>query len=311
MNQHISIMKSEVLEALRADDRSVKRLIDGTVGGGGHTLALLRAGVEQALGLDLDESALAHANERLLAFGERVRLIHRSYVDMAGSAAAMRWESVDAILLDLGASSLQMDDPERGFSFRFETPLDMRFDASGAGVTAHDLVNGTGTADLADLLYRYGEERHSRRIARAIVEQRPIQTASQLAALVARAMPKPTRRAKKTHPATRVFQALRIAVNRELESIEIVLPIAVGLLRPGGRLAVISFHSLEDRIVKQAFRTLSTTVAAPPGMASFEERVAQVRLVNRKPVVPSWEEVRANPRSRSAKLRVVEKLEPA
>ena len=304
-------MAREVVEALRADDPCVKRLIDGTVGGGGHTLALLRAGIETALGIDLDKSAIAYAAERLLKFGERVSLVHGSYLEMARFATAMQWERVDAILLDLGASSLQMDDASRGFSFRFEAPLDMRFDAGGSGVTARELVNGLQTDDLADLLYRYGEERHSRRIARAIAEQRPIHSALELADLVARVKPRPAGRRAKTHPATQVFQALRIGVNRELESLEGALPIAVGLLRPGGRLAVISFHSLEDRIVKHAFRELSTTVAAPPGMASIEERAAQARLVNRKPIIPSSQEIRANPRSRSAKLRVVEKLETA
>ena len=304
-------MAHEVVQALRADDPGVRRLIDGTVGGGGHTRALLRAGIDQALGIDLDERAIAHARERLLKFGDRARLIRGSYVDMPSYAAAVGWESADAILLDLGLSSLQMDDPARGFSFRSEAPLDMRFDAGGDGLTARELVNGLGIAELADLLYRYGEERQSRRIARAIAGQRPIESARQLADLLARLSPQPTRRRAKTHPATRVFQALRIAVNRELESVEKVLPIAVNQLRPGGRLAVITFHSLEDRIVKQAFRKLTTSVAAPPGMASIEERVAQARLINRKPIVPSHEEIRANPRSRSAKLRVVEKLEPA
>ena len=311
MNQHIPIMESEVIVALRADDPAVKRLIDGTVGGGGHTLALLSAGIEEALGIDLDQSAIGRARERLSDFAERARFVQGSYVDMAARAEAMGWETVDAILLDLGASSLQMDDPARGFSFRFDAPLDMRFDAGSDGVTAQDLVNRLATADLADLLYRYGEERHSRRIARAIAEQRPIATTRQLAELVARVKPGGSRHRAKTHPATQVFQALRIAVNRELQSVEIALPAAVNLLRPGGRLAVISFHSLEDRIVKRTFREFSRTVTAPPGMASIEEKAARVRPVNRKPIVPSGEEIKRNPRSRSAKLRVVEKLERA
>jgi len=308
MNQHIPIMEQEVIQGLRADDPTVRRLIDGTVGGGGHTLALMRAGIEEALGIDLDQLAVDQAKDCLREFAERARLVQGSYIDMAAHAEILGWHKVDAILLDLGASSLQMDDPARGFSFRFDTPLDMRFDSSGDGATAQDLVNGLGAADLADLLYRYGEERHSRRIARAIVEQRPIVTTRQLAELATRVKPRHSQRLAKTHPATQVFQALRIAVNRELESVKVVLPIAVYLLRPGGRLAVLSFHSLEDRIVKRTFRKLSTTVTAPPGMASITETVAQVRPVNRKPIVPSSDEVRRNPRSRSAKLRVVEKL---
>lgn len=311
MHLHIPIMEGEVIQALRADNPAVKRLIDGTVGGGGHTLALMRAGIEEALGIDLDQSAIDQAKDCLREFGQRARLVQGSYIDMAAHAEILGWRKVDAILLDLGASSLQMDDPARGFSFRFDTPLDMRFDSSGDGATAQDLVNRLGAAELADLFYRYGEERHSRRIARAIGERRPIRTTRQLAELVARVKPRQSQRSAKTHPATKVFQALRIAVNRELESVEYALPIAVNLLRPGGRLAVLSFHSLEDRIVKRTFRKLSMTVTAPPGMASIKETVAQARQVHRKPIMPSGEEVRRNPRSRSAKLRVIEKLERA
>ncbi len=309
MNQHIAIMEREVVEALRAADPAVKRLIDGTVGGGGHTLALLRAGIDEALGMDLDESAIAQANARLAEFGERVSLVHRSYTTMADAASALGWQAVDAILLDLGLSSLQLDDKARGFSFRFDAPLDMRFDRDHDETTAQDLVNNLPAADLAGLLFRYGEERQARRIAGAIVERRPIQTTRQLAELVARVKARPARGSARIHPATRVFQALRIAVNGELDALERVLPIAVDLLRQGGRLAVISFHSLEDRIVKQSFKALSTSRVAPPGMASIGQRVARVSLVNRKPISPTEEEVKANPRSRSAKLRVVEKLE--
>ncbi|MDE2748473.1 MAG: 16S rRNA (cytosine(1402)-N(4))-methyltransferase RsmH [Chloroflexota bacterium] len=309
MNQHIAIMEREIVEALRAADPAVKRLIDGTVGGGGHTLALLRAGIDEALGMDLDESAIAQANARLAEFGERVSLAHRSYTTMADAASALGWQAVDAILLDLGLSSLQLDDKARGFSFRFDAPLDMRFDRDQGETTAQDLVNNLPAADLAGLLFRYGEERQARRIAGAIVERRPIQTTRQLAELVARVKARPARGSARIHPATRVFQALRIAVNGELDALERVLPIAVDLLRQGGRLAVISFHSLEDRIVKQSFKALSTSRVAPPGMASIGQRVARVSLVNRKPISPTEEEVKANPRSRSAKLRVVEKLE--
>ena len=310
MTQHIPILEREIIEALRAADPAVRRLVDGTVGGGGHSLALLRAGVDAALCLDLDESALAHARRRLAEYGDRARLVHGSYLSMAAEAKAIGWGAVDAILLDLGLSSLQLDDPERGFSFRGDAPLDMRFDRGGDGTTAQTLVNRLSAAELADLLYRYGEERQSRRIAGAIVEARPIRSTAQLAELAARVKGRGARKLK-THPATTVFQALRIAVNRELEALEAALPIAVDLLKPGGRLAVISFHSLEDRIVKRTFRRLSTTVKTPPGMASLAGSAARVRRVNRKPIAPSLAEVRANPRSRSAKLRVVEKLERA
>ena len=309
MHKHIPILEREVVEALRPEDPAVKRLVDGTVGGGGHTLALLRAGIHEALCIDRDRSALDHARRKLSDFADRVCLVHGSYIDMAAESRLLGWDTVDAILLDLGLSSLQLDEPARGFSFRFDAPLDMRFDHRSSGMTAQDLVNGLPEAELANLLYRYGEERRSRQIASAIVAQRPLQTTSQLAETVARAKRARTRSAAKTHPATKVFQALRISVNGELEALERALPIAVGLLCPGGRLAVISFHSLEDRIVKQTFKRLSTTVSAPPGMASIGAAKAQIRLVNRKPIKPSREEIEANPRSRSAKLRVVEKLE--
>ncbi len=309
MNEHVPILEREVAETLRAQEPAVKRLVDCTVGGGGHTLALLRAGIDEALCFDRDRSAIDHARGRLSEFADRARLVHGSYLAMAAEARLAGWDRVDAILLDLGLSSLQLDDPARGFSFRFDALLDMRFDRGGSGLTAQDLVNGLPATELANLLYRYGEERQSRRIADAIVAQRPLQTTRQLAELVARAKSGRARRLTATHPATKVFQALRIAVNGELEALERALPVAVDLLRPGGRLAVISFHSLEDRIVKQTYKKLSTTVSAPPGMASIGAAKAQIRLVNRKPIAPSREEIEANPRSRSAKLRVVEKLE--
>ena len=304
-------MERETTEALRAAAPAVRRLIDGTVGGGGHTRALLSAGIDEALGIDRDASAIAQAQARLADFGDRVRVVQGSYVDMAAMARRIGWDHVDAILLDLGLSSLQLDDSERGFSFRYDAPLDMRFDRGGGGPTAQDLVNSLPAADLADLFHRYGEERHSRRIASAIVDQRPITSSRRLAELVARVAAGRARGASQIHPATRVFQALRIAVNQELDALERALPIAVDLLGPGGRLAVISFHSLEDRIVKRAFRELSTDMTAPPGMASLGERRAQVTLINRKPIRPTRAEIMTNPRSRSAKLRVVQKLERA
>ena len=184
----------------------------------------------------------------------------------------------------------------------------MRFEAESDGPRAHDLVNGLPVDELASLLFRYGEERHARRIARAIIARRPVRSTKALAELVASAMPAAARRASKVHPATRTFQALRIAVNGELEAVEAVIPRAIDLLRPGGRLAIISFHSLEDRLVKQAFRQRATAVLSPPGMASIQARPAQVKLVNRKPLMPDAAEVAVNPRSRSAKLRVIEKL---
>ena len=308
MSRHVPILTEAIVESLRVEDPAVKRLIDGTVGGGGHSHALLNAGIEDVLACDLDARAIAIARKTLAEFDDRVHLYQGSYVDMRQQAEQLGWDAVDAILLDLGLSSLQLDDPARGFSFRFDAPLDMRFDAESGGSTAKELVNGLTESELADLLFRYGEERYARRIARSIVEARPIEGAPQLAEIVTRTKPAAARRKTRIHPATQVFQALRIAVNRELESVERVIPVAIDLLRPGGRLAVISFHSLEDRIVKQQFRELSKTIVAPPGMASIEEKRAQVRLVNRKPLVANDLEINANPRSRSAKLRIVEKL---
>ena len=261
------------------------------------------------LACDRDASAIASARQALADFADRVSFFHGSYVDMRNAASGLGWETVDAILLDLGLSSFQLDDPERGFSFRFDAPLDMRFDRSDAGETAEDLVDRLAADELANLFFRYGEEHYSRRIAREIARRRPITSTRKLVEVVADALPAQAKRASRAHPATKVFQALRIAVNKELDAVEQVIPIAVDLLRPGGRLAIITFHSLEDRLVKQTFKRLSTSVVAPPGMASIEERRASAKLVNRKPVRPDPAEVSANPRSRSAKLRVVERLQ--
>lgn len=309
MRRHIPVLMNEVITALQPESPRNSRLIDGTVGGGGHSRALLGAGVDAVLAIDRDARAIETAGQALAAYGDSVNFHHGSYVDMQAAALALGWQTVDSILLDLGLSSYQLDDPARGFSFRFDAPLDMRFDRDEAGDTAGDLVNGLAADELAELFFRYGEERHSRRIAREIVRQRPITTTRMLAEAVADAVPAQSKRRSRVHPATKVFQALRIAVNKELDAVERVIPIAIDLLRPGGRLAVITFHSLEDRLVKQAFKRLSTSVVAPPGMASIEERGASIRLVNRKPISPDQAEVSANPRSRSAKLRVVERLQ--
>ena len=281
--------------------------IDGTVGGGGHAEAILTRSAPDGklLGLDRDPAAIAWAQRRLAPFGERVRLRHASYVRMGEIAAEEGFVGVDGILLDLGYSSLQIDEAARGFAFRLEGPLDMRFDPTSDGPTAADLVNTLPMEALADLIRRYGEERRSRAIARAIVAARPIRTTTQLAEVIAAAVP----RRGRLHPATRTFQALRIAVNRELEGLEAVLPVALALLRPGGRLAIITFHSLEDRIVKRTFRRWAGRCECPPEVPLCScEAEAQVRLITRKPIVPSAEELVVNPRSRSAKLRVVEKL---
>jgi len=303
---HIPVLLDEVLQMLLPAGQPIERAIDGTVGAGGHTKALLKAGVQAVLAFDLDPQAIELARDRLSDYRGRVHLICDSYQSMQDHARQLAWDSVDAILLDLGVSSMQLDTAERGFAFKHDGPLDMRFNKQSLYANAASIVNNASVDELADIFYRYGEERHGRRVARAIVEQRPFETTQQLADVIAAAIPKKMQ--GKNHPATQVFQALRIAVNDELHVIEASLPLAIDLLRPGGRLAVISFHSLEDRIVKQVFKAASTAVVAPPGMASIEARRAVVRLVNRKPVTPSEAEIEHNPRSRSSKLRVVEKI---
>ncbi len=305
--RHEPVLLDAVRTALRP--RPGGRYVDATVGLGGHAAALLAASAPdgQLLGLDVDPQALAVARERLAPFGPRVHLRHGSYTHLADYVRALGWHGqVDGIVVDLGVSSLQLDSPERGFSFRHDAPLDMRFDSTREGPTAADLVNTLPEDELADLLWRYGEERRARAVARAIVRNRPITTTGQLAQVVASA----TRSGKPgMHPATRTFQALRIAVNRELENLERLLPQALEVLAPGGRLAVIAFHSLEDRIVKHFLRRESRDCLCPPEqlVCTCGHR-AQVRLVRPFPWRPEADEVSRNPRARSARLRVAEKL---
>lgn len=301
---HIPVLYNEIIHALQPHQGGL--YIDGTVGAGGHAWGILEASSPDGrlLGLDLDPQALDLAEERLAPFGDRVTLVRASYTTLPEQLEAQGWSAVDGILLDLGLSSMQLDTPERGFSFLTDAPLDMRFDPA-APVTAADLVNNLQEKELADLLFRYGEERKSRQIAREIVRSRPVNTTRQLAQIVARAA---GRKAGKIDPATRTFQALRIAVNRELEAVEDVLPKAVQALKPGGRLAVITFHSLEDRIVKQFFRKESQDCICPPRQPVCTcGHKATLAELNRQPITPSEAEVKTNPRSRSAKLRVAER----
>lgn len=293
---HVPVLYNEVLDGLML--RPGGLYVDGTVGAGGHAAGILEATAPggRLIGFDRDAATLKVAAERLAGFGDRVSLIHAPYTALSkhvapGSAAGM--------VLDLGLSSLQMDDPGRGFAFRFDGPLDMRFDVS-EGQTAADVVNTWPVDELADAIYEYGEERHSRRIARAIVDARPVTTTAQLAEVVARATGKYRER---IHPATRTFQALRIVVNDELGQVAEVLPQAVEALVPGGRLAVITFHSLEDRIVKRFFRQASGAVGEEANFSS-----PTLRIVNKKVIEPTAPEIEANPRSRSAKLRLIERL---
>jgi len=279
---HEPVMTAEVVEFLGGR----RTVVDMTVGSGGHAAALLEAGVSRLVGVDRDPEALALAGGRLSAFGERVRLVAARFSevdeDVVGGPA-------DGVLFDLGVSSMQLDRPDRGFGYRVDGPLDMRMgEGSGeAGPSAADLVNGLPERDLADLIYRLGEEPRSRRIAAAIVRHRPVRTTDQLTGIVVSAVGK---RPGGPHPARRTFQALRIAVNRELEELTAALPPAAGLLGPGGRVVVISYHSLEDRIVKRAFRD--------------DDRLD---VLTKKPLVASAAERAGNPRSRSAKLRAAER----
>ncbi len=283
--------------------------MDGTLGAGGHAWGILQASAPDGrlLGLDVDPQALELARQRLAPFGERALLVRASYTTLAEQLVARGWQTVDGIILDLGISSMQVDTTERGFSFQVDAPLDMRFDPDNP-ITAAHLANQLSEADLADILYRYGEERRARQVARAIVQARPLSTTRDLADVVAKA----TRSGREgMHPATRTFQALRIAVNHELEGLEAVLPQAIAALQPGGRLAVISFHSLEDRIVKHTFRRESQDCICPPRQPVCTcSHHATLREINRRPLQPQEAEVSENPRSRSARLRVAEKLPP-
>jgi 16S rRNA (cytosine1402-N4)-methyltransferase len=302
--EHIPVLYEEVLRGLQV--RPGGRYIDATLGAGGHAVGILQASAPdgQLLGLDADPDAVAYARERLRAFGERATLWVGNFRHLGNVARALGFRHVDGILMDLGVSSRQLGDASRGFSFAHEGPLDMRLDPS-KGQTAADLVNTLPAEELADILWQYGEERHSRRIARAIVAARPVTRTGELAELVARTVG----HREKIHPATRTFQALRIAVNEELQALEEALLQARDLLQAGGRLAVISFHSLEDRLVKQFYRREAADCLCPPEVLVCScEHQPTFTEITRKPIRPSDEEVARNPRSRSARLRVAERL---
>lgn len=305
--QHLPVLFDAVLDLLAPQPGEV--MLDGTAGGGGHAAAiasrLMPGGFLWAL--DTDPTAVQAASGRLAKVTDRFNVKQANFRELGDLYRAGELPPLDGILLDLGVSSHQLDTAERGFSFAKDAPLDMRLNPT-TGPTAADLVNSLAEKALADLIWRYGEERASRAIARAIVAARangPIRTTSELANLVAKVVGF----GGKIHPATRTFQALRIAVNRELESLETVLPDAVAALKPGGRLAVISFHSLEDRIVKEFFRREAQSCLCPPRQPICTcEHQAGLRLLTRKPVVADAAEIDRNPRARSAKLRAAVKL---
>jgi 16S rRNA (cytosine1402-N4)-methyltransferase len=307
--QHEPVLLREVVEALAV--RPGGRYVDCTLGGGGHAEAILEAASPdgELLGIDLDPEALAAARQRLATFTERVTFVEGNFSQVGDFCRERGFAPVQGILFDLGLSSLQLEEESRGFSFQREGPLDMRF-SPRQELTAADIVNTYSEEDLADLLWRYGEERQSRRIARRLIEERPFRTTTQLAKAVEQAV---GRRARGViHPATRTFQALRIAVNQELLHLGDALLQAHGLLGFGARLVVISYHSLEDRIVKNFLTREARDCVCPPGVpVCVCGHRATLRLVARGVVRPSAAEVAANPRARSARLRVAERLPSA
>ena len=308
---HQPVLAEEVMKMLAPRPGSLH--VDCTVGGGGHTERILEAVSPdgRVLGLDADPAAIARVGERLARFGNRLVLRQANFRSLDEVAPDAGFGAVDGILLDLGLSSFQLADTGRGFGFRAGGPLDMRFDPT-RGEPASALVARLDEAALVDLLRRYGEEPHARRIARAIVDGRraePIATADQLAGLVERAVPRRPGPRGRIHPATRVFQALRIAVNGELDALEAVLVAALALLRPGGRLVVLSYHSLEDRIVKRFVAAERRGCTCPPVVpVCVCGRASRLRTVGPQPTVPNEAEVAANPRARSARLRTAERL---
>ena len=303
--QHISVLFQEVLEVLNPVPGGF--YVDGTIGAGGHSRGILERSSPDGklIGLDRDPEALALAGRNLAEFSDRVTLIHGSYVELVSHLNNSNWKSVDGILIDLGLSSMQLDSPERGFSFRYDAPLDMRFDPDQSFL-ASDLVNEYTREELAEIIFKYGEEKFSRRIADAIIANRPLATTKELAELIKGVVPH-TR--SKIHPATRTFQALRIVVNDELNALESFLPEALEVLKPGGRLAVIAFHSLEDRIVKRYFRQESKDCICPQEIPFCVcGHKARIKEITRRPIRPEDNEMDRNPRSRSAKLRGAEKI---
>ena len=309
MEGHVSVLLHECIENLNIRPGGI--YVDGTLGLGGHSREIAsRLADGRLLAIDRDTTALSRAAAVLQPFADRVTFVHGTFGSLKRILREHGIETVDGVLLDLGVSSPQLDEAERGFSYRMDAPLDMRMDRT-AGKTAADVVNGYTEDALSEILFRYGEEKYARRISRAIVAaraERPIQTTLELAELIRSAMPAPALR-EKQHPAKRSFQAIRIEVNDELREVADVMRDAPDCLNPGGRLCVISFHSLEDRIVKQAFASREHGCVcpreAPVCTCGF---VQTLRSITRKPILPGPEECAANPRARSAKLRVAERV---
>lgn len=306
---HLSVLPDEVIRFLEPEDG--KTYLDGTLGGGGHSsLILEKAPGAHLIGIDRDREALAAASARLASHGDHVRLVHGDFAEVAGHLGDLGVTALDGFILDLGVSSHQLDTRERGFSFQQDAPLDMRMDIS-SGETAAELVNGLPEAELERIIGEYGEERWAKRIAAFIVRERaesPITTTFRLVDIIKGAVPK-AKWDERIHPATRTFQALRIAVNTELDSLEQGMRAALDLLKPGGRGVIISFHSLEDRIVKHIFREYAEGCTCPRQLPICVcGKQPRVKILTTRPVTATTEEAEGNPRARSAKLRAVEKL---
>ena len=306
---HVSVLLGECLEGLDIKPDGI--YVDGTLGGAGHSFQIAsRLTTGRLIGIDRDPVALAAAAKRLEPYADRVTLVHSNFCDMAQVLKDLDVPAVDGILLDLGVSSPQLDDGERGFSYMADAPLDMRMNGQDA-LSAKEVVNTWPQEELRRILFDYGEERYAPKIAAAICrrrEQKPIETTLELVEIIRSAMP-PAALREKQHPAKRSFQAIRIAVNDELGSVERIMADAVGLLNPGGRLAIITFHSLEDRIVKTGMAEAARGCTCPPRLpVCVCGNKPKVKLISKKPIVASDEELEVNPRSRSAKLRVCEKL---
>ena len=300
---HLPVMLAEVLEALAPRDG--EHYIDGTFGGGGYARAILEACDCRVLGIDRDPEAIARGEKLVALYPERLTLVHGEFSQLDRLLAASGENGTNGVMLDLGVSSFQFDEPERGFSFRADGPLDMRM--SKSGISAADVVNTEDEKTLADIIARYGEERQARRIARAIVAARPLARTGELAELVARTLG-PAAARQPIHPATRTFQALRIHVNDELGELSRALEAATRALKPQGRLAVVSFHSLEDRIVKRFFTEHSAAAPRASRHAPETRRAPLYRLLGSRPQTPGAAEIAENPRARSAKLRAGERL---
>lgn len=307
--EHISVLLYESIEGLNIKENGI--YVDGTLGGGGHSKEILNKLKDgKLIGIDQDLNALDKAKKVLREFGDKVVFVHDNYVNLDRILEDLKIERVDGILLDLGVSSHQLDESQRGFSHNKDAPLDMRMDNTSS-FTAWDVVNKYSEKELERVIWEYGEERWARRIAKFIVEERkerPIDTTFQLVSTIKKAIPKDVRK-EGHHPAKKTFQGIRIEVNGELDVLKDSIPRMVRLLNANGRLAIITFHSLEDRIVKDSFRELYKDCICPPNMpVCVCDKVREINIVTRKPIIPSKEEIAANPRSRSAKLRICEKL---